>query len=110
MAVEPSLQIAMKLLRSMGLNAKFISKTKEVTAKVGKPLGVRLLGGALCPGNWLPVTVRAFHIERGGRYALCVRVEESFGFGSLLGIEGKYRARCEELKNQVSGIIQPQLS
>ena len=82
----------------------------KLTCGVGKGWALRLLGVPLSPRNWIPVRLTVLISDKGASRELTTIAEDDFGFGSLVGVEKKFRARCEELEKQLAHNVKLSLS
>lgn len=71
-------------------------RDREIVARFGSEARVRLLGGLFTAREHFPVRAICTVSDHASGRSIRVRVEENMGVGSLLGIEGKYRHRCEQ--------------
>ena len=74
----------------------------EYAGKVGMGWAVRLIGGLISPATWFPVRLAVTIIDSTEGHQISVTSEEDFGFGSLVGVETKMRARCDDLEKQIT--------
>ena len=74
----------------------------KLTCSVGKGWALRMLGAFLSPRNWIPVRLTVLVVDTDTSREVTTIAEEDFGFGSLVGVEKKFRARCEELEKQLA--------
>jgi hypothetical protein len=70
---------------------------------------IRLIGGVLSPARWFPIKLHVIVRDGGEHRELTVRVEENFGVGSLLGVEKKIRAHCDDVGRQLGGFLKSRL-
>jgi len=82
----------------------------KLTCTVGIGWALRIVGAPLSPRNWIPVrlTVLIENVENGKK--MTTIAEDDFGFGSLVGVENKFRARCENLQQQLAHNIKLSLT
>jgi len=84
------------------LAARIESTNGEIRARMGSQLRVRLLGGFLAPRSVYPLAVTVRVRDQGGQRIITVEVAEAFGFGTILGVEGRYRSHCEDVLQRLS--------
>jgi hypothetical protein len=61
---------------------------------------IRLIGGIIAPVEWFPVKLSISIHDRDNQREVALRVDENFGFGSLLGVEKKMRGHCDDVGSQ----------
>ena len=102
------------LLLSGGSNVESLPTSADEVAKltcsVGKGWALRLLGVPLSPRSWIPVRLMVLISDKGTSRELTTIAEDDFGFGSLVGVEKKFRARCEDLEKQLAHNVKLSLS
>lgn len=109
-SVEECVLAARDALTSVGCKSVVNRGEKEVAGKIGMGWAIRLLGGLMTPPNWFPVSVWVSVIDAGDRRDVQVHADENFGPGSLLGIEQKVRARCNDLGVQINQSLKSRLN
>ncbi|MGE3908170.1 MAG: hypothetical protein AB7K36_02380 [Chloroflexota bacterium] len=70
-------------------------------AEFGSQLLTRLLGAFLAPARFWPMRM-VCEVLPGEQPTLRLTASEAFGFGSLIGVEGRFRTRCQALLTDVS--------
>ncbi|MCE6959596.1 hypothetical protein LAZ40_11065 [Cereibacter sphaeroides] len=111
LSLSPCCDAVEKAMRLAG--CKSVERVEQASACVaftgttGNSLGLRLLGALLAPASWIPVRLTVKVEENSGTGELVIRTvaEENFGFGSLIGVEKKFRAHCELLEKQLAEAI-----
>ncbi len=102
------LEAARRTLVEMG--AKPVVAGYRVTGKLGSQLKMRFVGGAFCPVKWLPIEVIVDVLEAGGQRQVVTNVADRLGVGIMIGMEGKYRAHCQQTAEYVRGTIAQRLA
>jgi hypothetical protein len=81
----------------------------SVVADFGSASTLRTIGALFTPRSKWPVTL-VCEIVPGAQPALRLTTSEAFGFGTLVGIEGKFRERCQEVLRDVSAEVMTRLA
>jgi hypothetical protein len=79
-----------------------------LVADFGSQATLRLLGAFFTPRQKWPVKLQC-EVAPDGKPALHLTTSEDFGFGTLVGIEGKFRERCQSLLTEVAADVLAQL-
>lgn len=108
-SAQECVEAARDALSSIGCRPISGQNAAEVTGRVGMGWAVRIIGGLIAPATWFPVKLSVGIRLGANRREVTVCADENFGFGSLLGIEKKMRARCDDLGNQVSHLLKTRL-
>lgn len=109
-SAQECLQAARDSFLSIGCQPAAGQGDMEITGKMGMGWAIRLIGGLIAPATWFPVSLSVGVRDTGEQREITVRADENFGFGSLLGVEGKMRARCNELGNQIGRLLRTRLA
>ena len=80
-----------------------------IVGNLGSQAKTRLFGSFLGSPSWLPVKISAEVIDRETERLVIVDVAEDFGFGTLKGAEGGFRARCQQVLLQVTDGVRSRL-
>lgn len=80
-----------------------------IVANFGSQAALRLAGAFLTPRRKWPVKLLC-QVDADGQLGLCLTSSEAFGVGTLLGVEGKFKERCQELLQEVSAEMVGQLA
>jgi len=107
-AAGDCVEAARLTLAEMG--AKPVVAGYRITGSLGSQLKMRIVGGALSPNRWLPIEVSVDMLEAGGQRQVVVNVAEKHGVGIMLGMEGKYRAYCQQSATRVRDTIANRVS
>ena len=75
-----------------------------IVAGFGSEAMLRTLGALITPRQKWPVKLQCERVL-GAQPALRLTTSEDFGFGTLVGIEGKFRERCQSLLTDVSSEV-----
>lgn len=106
-AVEKSLSlVGCKAIKCHPMNTQ---DGTEYVGKVGMGWAIRILGGLISPATWFPVRLTVTVIEGIEGRRITVTSEEDFGLGSLIGVEKKMRARCDDLEKQITHNLRTRL-
>ena len=85
-------EAARRTLIEMG--SKPTVQGQRVYGELGFWLKVRFVGAFWCPEKWLPIEATVDVLETGWGRQVVVDVAERFGFGSVIGMDTKYRNHC----------------
>lgn len=91
------------------LGAKPESAGEVVVGRLGSQWKVRLLGLALGSISWMPLRITVEVADPGPVRSIRLDVAEDFGYGSLAGVEGRARARCQEVLTQLVDEVESRL-
>jgi hypothetical protein len=78
------------------------STNGQIRARMGSQFRVRLLGGFLAPRSAYPIAVAVRVRDQGGQRIITVHVAEAFGFGTIRGVEARYRSYCQDVLQRLS--------
>jgi len=86
-----------------GLGGKVVSNTAQdtFTSSLGNNMMFRFLGAFLASDSMWPMIANIKLEEDGAGHVLKITVEEDFGFGTLFGVETKFREKVEKRKNTI---------
>jgi hypothetical protein len=101
-------EAAHRTLAEMG--AQPVVAGPRIYGKLGSQLKMRIVGGMLCPMQWLPIEVVVDVLEAGGQRQVVVNVAEKLGVGIMLGMETKYRRHCKQTATYVRDTIAGRLT
>ena len=102
-------EAARDVLSSIGCRPIASQDGTTFTGKVGMGWAIRLIGGLIAPATWFPVSLSVGISEGTDGRLVAVHADENFGFGSLLGVEKKMRARCDDLGEQITHLLKTRL-
>src|SRR5437660_741897 len=91
------------------LGARIEASNGETRARMGSQLQVRLLGGFLAPRSAYPLAIGVQVRDQGAQRTIATEVSEAFGFGTILGVEGRYRSHCQDVLQRLSREIAARL-
>jgi hypothetical protein len=103
---DPDLAISMlvQALSSLGATVTELKAT-SLTATRGSQVAIRTLGGFLIPTSQFPLIAR-IHCTSGEDGDVAeITVEDNMGFGSRLGINGKYQQACDEFATDIVQVL-----
>jgi hypothetical protein len=82
----------------------------RVRGLLGSQLKMRIVGGAFCPEKWLPIEVIVDVLDAGANRQVVVSVADRLGFGTMLLMESRYRAHCQQTASYVGATIARRLA
>ncbi len=86
--------------------AQIIEATpQKVECTLGSAAKTRLGGGAFVSADTLPVKI-AFLMKGNGGTDIEMTIEDNLGFGSRLGLKGKYTKYMQSLFNEIAVFLQ----
>lgn len=96
-SVDESIDAARSALAELGAKPRAVDGVADgvVVGGLGSRLRVRLIGLTFGSVETLPIKIRVEVIDQGTDRSIRLDVAEDFGFGSLAGVEGKCRTRCQ---------------
>src|SRR6266540_5485249 len=108
-SAQECLQTAHDALSSIGCQPVAGQGGMEITGEMGVGWAIRLVGGLIAPATWFPVSLSVGIRDGGDRREVSVRADENLGFGTLLGVEKKMRARCDDLGDHIGRLLRARL-
>ncbi len=87
-------------------NAQIMAATpQKVECTLGSGAKTRLVGGAFASPETLPIKI-TFVMKGDGGTGIEMTIEDNLGFGSRLGLKGKYTKYMQSLFNEISVFLQ----
>lgn len=99
-AAEECFEAARRILALLGAETE-PTAGPELVGKLGSQAKTTLLGAWFVSGESLPIKVRIKVQDQGEHRELQIIVEEALALGTIATVEGKYRARCQQIAVQV---------
>jgi hypothetical protein len=96
-----ALEAGRRAIATQGADVK-ASGSHEVRGQAGSNLRTRLLGATFGSVKDFPVLITAASKQASDETVITITAAEAFGFGSLGGVEGKVRGRCQQLADTVA--------
>ena len=78
-------------------------------ATLGNQFLFRFLGAFFASDSMYPMIVKISLTQENDQRIIDIQVHEDFGFGTLWGVETKYREKVEKMKNILEGYMRTQL-